>query len=251
MTQDEILAAANMLVEARKTGVRLDCLPEAIRPTTLAEGHAVQDAVTKILGDVVGVWKVNAPADGRVFRGNVGKSRVFESPARVSARSAGLCGVEAEIAFVFPDGLEGRLTEYTYDEVADVVQAMPAFDLVDTRFENFMDLTVFERIADGLNAGSFIHGSVVTDWRKTDFTKIETLLYVDDEVVVRTQGGHGAGDPLLPLVKFVNVLRADIGVPAGTTVLTGSFTGFEVAKPGQNVRAEFVGFGGVEVKFEA
>jgi 2-keto-4-pentenoate hydratase len=65
--------------------------------------------------------------------------------------------------------------------------------------------------------------------------------------IVRRNGGHATGDPLLPAVALVNDLPG--GAKAGQVVTTGTYTGIAFAKPGQTVVASFAGFGPVEVTF--
>ena len=89
------------------------------------------------------------------------------------------------------------------------------------------------------------------DWRSIDLSKLEAVLEIDGEEIVRKSGGHASGDPLLPAVDFANDRRRQGGLPAGVIVTTGTYTGLTRAKPGQRVTARFTGFGAAEVLFEA
>ena len=63
-------AAAELLVKARRGGTGcLARLPAACRPSTVADAHAVQDAVTKLLREPVGAFKAAAPANDEAWRG--------------------------------------------------------------------------------------------------------------------------------------------------------------------------------------
>ena len=72
-------------------------------------------------------------------------------------------------------------------------------------------------------------------------------LTVGGQEVVRRNGGHIAGDPLLPAVALANDLPT--GIKAGQFITTGTYTGMTFAKVGQTATAEFAGFGPVEVSF--
>jgi 2-keto-4-pentenoate hydratase len=248
LTPAEIDAAAHLLLAARRTGRRIDGLPEPVRPGSIAEAHAIQDKVLALLGAGTGAIKVSAPVSGGIFRGIVDGGRVFASPARLMADTVGLMGIEAEVAFLFPSGVPAREVAYGYDELAALALAMPAFDIVDTRLDEFMSRTVFERIADSLNAGAFIHGPAVADWRKLDFRTLEVTLKIDDKVLVRQAGAHPRTDPFVPTIAYVNEVRA-AGLAPGSMLTTGSFTGLQYARPRQRVRAEFPGLGVVDVSF--
>src|SRR5262245_33374252 len=100
MDQRAVAQAAELLVAARRTGKLLDALPASCKPQALEDAFAIQDATLAALGETVAGWKV-ALVNGRVVRGAIMASRMFESGARVPAASMPMRGIEAEIAFRF------------------------------------------------------------------------------------------------------------------------------------------------------
>ncbi|MBL8703407.1 MAG: 2-keto-4-pentenoate hydratase, partial [Rhodospirillales bacterium] len=134
MDKAAIEDAAARFVASRRSGVPIDRLPDRCRPDGPLAALAIQDATVRLLGERIAAWKVSAPIDGVLMRGAILASRVFDSPARIPARLAPMLGVEAEIAFRFPNGLPARATEYNYEEVAAAAIALPAIEVVDTRF---------------------------------------------------------------------------------------------------------------------
>ena len=94
-------------------------------------------------------------------------------------------------------------------------------------------------------------GTAKEEWRKFDLAKLDARLEIDEGVLVRRVGGHPAGDPLLPAVDLVNDLRHTTGVRAGQVMTTGTYTGLNFVKPGQNVKAIFEGFGSAQVHLTA
>jgi 2-keto-4-pentenoate hydratase len=244
MDRAAIAQAAELLLAARRTGRLLDRLPESCSPQTLDDAFAIQDATVAGLGETVAGWKASI-IDGRAVRGAIIGSRVFASPARVEAAQMPLLGIEAEIAFRFERDLPAGT--YSYAQVADIVSAFAAIEIVDSRFRTYPDLPIQDRNADFVSNGGFVRGAPVTDWRKLDLPNIAVTLTVGGAELVRRHGGHPAGDPLLPAVALVNELPT--GVKAGQFVTTGTFTGLTHAKPGQSVIATFAGFGEVAVTF--
>jgi hypothetical protein len=121
MTLDQITAAASLLVQARRTGTPIPELPESYRPATIADAHAIQDAVTRQLDRPVAAFKANAPPGDEQNRGVI--YDVYSSPARIPAFQVPLCGVEGEVAFRFTRDLPPRATSYTRDEVTAAVDA--------------------------------------------------------------------------------------------------------------------------------
>ena len=52
--------AANILLDARRTGEHITDLPTALQPADLAEAYAVQDILAQAYGPIGG-WKIGAP----------------------------------------------------------------------------------------------------------------------------------------------------------------------------------------------
>jgi len=242
--------AAALFVAARRTGALIDRLPDHCRPGSPLDAMAIQEATVRQLGERVAAWKVTT-IDGVLVRGAILASRFFASPARVPARLAPMLGVEAEIAFGFPGGLAARDAAYSYEEVAAAAVALPAIEIVDSRFRDYQGTPVLVRSADCISNGGFVAGTARPDWRSIDLSKLEAVLEIDGKEAVRKSGGHASGDPLLPAVDFANDRRREGGLPAGVIVTTGTYTGLTRAKPGQRVTARFTGFGAAEVLFEA
>jgi 2-keto-4-pentenoate hydratase len=175
---------------------------------------------------------------------------MYASGARVPASAMPLLGIEAEIAFRFERDMPARGRPYTYDDVADAVVALPAIEIVDSRFRDYPNAPFLDRVADCMSNGGFVHGTPEPRWRTADLAQVDVQLTFDGNTVVRHVGGHPTKDPLLPAVALVNDLRSDGGVTAGHIVTTGSYTGLNRARPGQTIVATFHGFGVVSVTFE-
>ncbi|HEX9277665.1 MAG TPA: fumarylacetoacetate hydrolase family protein [Casimicrobiaceae bacterium] len=249
MTPDAIAQAAGLLADARRNGRRLDALPESCRPATLADAHAIQEATALRLGEAIAGWKVGATPEGGVARGALLRSWIYASGARVPAATVPLLGVEAEIAFRLDCDLPARNREYDYAEVAAAVTALPAIEIVDSRYQGYPNAPLLDRIADFMSNGAFIGGVAQPRWREFGLETIDVELTIDGRTLVRRSGGHPTGDPVLPAVALVNDLRGGSGTRAGQIVTTGTYTGLQYAKPGQTVAVTFKDFGSVEVRF--
>lgn len=251
MDRAAIDEAAALFVAARRSGKPIDRLPDRCRPDGPLAALAIQDATVRLLGERVAAWKVSAPIEGVLMRGAILASRVFDSPAHIPAKLVPMLGVEAEIAFRFVKGLPARTAEYSYEEVAAAATALPAIEVVDTRFSDYPGTPLLDRSADCISNGGFVAGAARPDWRSFDLSKLEAVLEIGGQEIVRKSGGHASGDPLLPAVALANDLRRQGGLPAGIVVTTGTYTGLNRAQPGQHVAAHFTGFGAAELLFEA
>src|SRR5207248_1593808 len=137
--------------------------------------------------------------------------------------------------------------KHSYEDVAAAVSAFAAIEIVDSRFRSHTAVSAQERNADFVTNGGFVRGPSATAWRALDLTNIAVTLAIGGQEIVKRNGGHAAGDPLLPAVALANDLPG--GIRAGQFVITGTYTGMTFAKPGQVVVAAFAGFGAVEVEF--
>lgn len=250
MTHDAIDGAARVLSESRRSRRLLDALPDAFRPATLDDAHAIQEATAVQLAESIAGWKVSATPDGRVARGALLQSRLYPSGCRIAAAAMPLLGVEAEIAFRFDRDLPPRARQYDYDEVAGAVTALPAIEVVDSRFRGYPNAPLLDRIADCMSNGAFVYGEAHANWRDFNLETIDVELLIDGRSIVHHAGGHPTKDPLLPAVALVNDIRSGAGVRAGQIVTTGTYTGLNFAKPGQSVVVAFRDFGSVEVHFD-
>ena len=244
MDQRAVAQATELLVAARRTGKLLDALPPECRPQTLDDAFLIQDATLAALGETIAGWKV-ALVDNRVVRGAIFASRVFENGAQVKAATVPLMGIEAEIAFRFERDLPAG--KHSYEDVASAVSAFAAIEIVDSRYKSYPDVSAQERNADFVSNGGFVRGPSAANWRKLDLVNIAVTLTIGGQEVVKRNGGHIAGDPLLPAVALANDLPT--GIKAGQFITTGTYTGMTFAKVGQTATAAFAGFGPVEVSF--
>ena len=247
MDSKAIDQAAALLVAARR-GERMPRLPEALRPATVAEAHAIQDAVTASLGARIGAFKANAPAGAEPTRGVIYADAILASPARIAAARVPQCGVEGEVAFIFRRDLPPREKAWSRDEVAAAVEACVAIELVTSRYREPDDVSNLEKLADAISNGAFVHAAPRGDWRGLDLGNINVTLLVNGAPVLQQQGGHPTGDPLGIAVALANMMRAR-GVHAGEYVTCGSYTGLRYLQPGDTCAVRFEGLGGAEVTF--
>src|ERR1043166_9986145 len=98
MSQKQIEAAAAALVRARQ-GQPIARLPETVRPQSEADSYAIQDSVSRRLGENVGGYKVGLSPEGGIFCAPIYGSRVHASPARLPARGFHSIGVAGGTGF--------------------------------------------------------------------------------------------------------------------------------------------------------
>ena len=256
--------AAQLFVNARRTGKSIPELPEACRPANTADVNAIVDAVTdqltKQAGETIGGWKIGFVYSPRqkpmicpLFN-----SRLFRSPARVPLSLTPSLRIEPEISFRLRRDLPARAEPYRAAEVADAIVACPSLEIIDTRFDTgrrtirqMLDnpKSKLEAMADHNTTGAYVTAAGRDDWQDFDFAAMRMVMRTSKRVIVESIGGHAFVDPFLPCVVLANEMRHRGGMRAGELLVTGSFSGFFEVEPDEPVTADFVGFGTAEATF--
>jgi 2-keto-4-pentenoate hydratase len=262
MNRSSVANAARLLLEARRTGAGLKEFPKDCKPLTAADANQIVDEVTKHIDDQIAGWKITflyKPQE-KPFRAPVFASNVLKSPARVPVALAPSRFIEPEVVFRLTRDLPPRSGIYHADEVADAMDACPAFEIIATRFDTsertLRDMlnqraTMVEAYADHITNGAFVLGPPLKNWQEIDFARMHVTMKAGDKTIVDTVGGHAFINPFLPVVNLANELRDKSGLKAGQFVATGSFSGYFPVDLGALVVAEFDHFGRIEATFVA
>lgn len=249
MDQAAVDEVANLFVQARNTGTRIDALPQHLKPVNFDDSRAVMDAVDRIVGDRIVGTKIAAKPGAEVVYTTLHAGRAFNSPARIPRALVPSQYMECEISFRLIRDLPPRTEAYKEQEVYEAVEACCAFEAVDSRFRDLkatMDRTPYEFYADHIAAGAMVFGEFRKDWQKFDFTKTKVTMTQGSRTIVEKIGGHPTGNPAIPAVVLVNLRRNTTGLKAGWIVVTGSFTGYHPVALNEPVRGVFEGFGTME-----
>jgi 2-keto-4-pentenoate hydratase len=246
--------AAGLLWRHRCAGTVLHELPPGLRPTTHAEGHAIQAELPGVAGQRVAGWKIAAtslagqahinvggPLAGRILSGGVVDAGVV-----VSLTGNRMRVVEPEFGFRLGRNLAPRAEPYTADEVMAAVASLhPAFEVPDSRYAEFARAGAPQLIADAACCGPFVFGAAApASWRELDLPAHRVRGTVSGTSGLRfTRDGEGRaalGDPRIALAWLVNELSAlGITLEAGQFVSTGTCMVPLEVQPGDTVHADF------------
>lgn len=218
----------------------------------MVEAMAIDERVRALLNDIAVGWKIAAKPGSEHCWVPLSKDRVFSGPAKVPAHLSRLGLVEAEISFRVLRDIPSRLDEYSYDEVAQAIVAMPSIEILSSSYtdltaENFREMPQVELFADNMANGAFVLGDPVSEWRSLDLGCLRVTLTQGQSTLASRVGGHPNVNPAMPVLYLVNALRAKQGLRAGDIIATGSLTGALPFRFGEAVRATVAGLGAVEV----
>lgn len=261
MTPEAIQEAARLLADARRSGKLLKALPERCRPKSMAEGYSIQAAFRALWTEPVAGWKIGATAEKIMQRyhldepmmGPVYGPDVFASPARPAPGRFHHFIIETEFAYRFKSALPARGGAYSRTEILDAVACViPAFELIDPRYEQIPLDSAAEAVADCTVNGGLVLAPEIGDWRKLDLVNHRVRLVIDGEVKAEGTGADALGDPAKVLEWAINRLSRDgIGLAAGQLISTGTMTGVVHLEAGQVAVGDFGSLGKVEVCFTA
>jgi 2-keto-4-pentenoate hydratase len=253
-------AAARTLWHAWSEAGVIEGLSEACRPTTRAEGYAVQSAWLALAGRPVAGWKIAATSlagqahigvDGPLA-GPILADRVHPSGSAVSLAGNRMRLAEVEFAFRIARSLPPRAAPYQAAEVIDAVDALlPSIELPDSRFVEVARAGAPQLIADCACAWRFVPGIPADDsWRSLDLSTQTATADVGGRYGREGVGSNVLGDPRTALTWLVNELSAHgRTLEAGQFVTTGTCLAPLPVQEGDHLRVDFGKLGKVDVRF--
>ncbi len=249
--EKELMSAAGMLLEARRTNTPIDDLPAAVRPVTLEEAYFIQDRLAQAYGEIGG-WKVGAPnADATPMFAPMPLAWIAANHAVLGGRHR-YRGLEAEIAFLMGKDLPPCEKAYSLGEVvAAIASCHPAIEVIESGLTDPTKAEKLSMIGDLQMHGAFVYGVAVANWQSIDFSKERVMLAVDGVVRMERTGSNTSGDlmRLLPWLANEGAARTG-GLKAGQWVTTGSWTGLSLGSTGSSVNVRFSTAGEVHLRFE-
>jgi 2-keto-4-pentenoate hydratase len=247
----QLMSAADMLLDARRTNTPIVDLPADVRPTTLEEAYFVQDRMAWAY-EAIGGYKVGAPTpDATPIFAPLPLAWMSCSGCELRGMTHRFRGLEAEIAFRLGEDLPPRETPYTREEVLGAIASChPVIEVIESGLVDPLKAARLSMIADLQMHGGFVYGDAVPNWQSIDFSKESVCLSVDGVVRVEQTGSNTSGDllRLLPWLANEGVERTE-GLKKGDWITTGSWTGLTQGMAGSSVDVTFSTAGRVRLRF--
>jgi 2-keto-4-pentenoate hydratase len=260
ITTTPLREAADRLIAAAAAPRQCDPVRDILGDNDIASAYAVQRLLTedslargrRIVGHKIGL---TSPAVQRQLGVDQPDSGVLFADMQVATGATVASGkllqpkVEAEIAFVLAEDLDGVLSESRIRAAAGV--AVPAIEIVDSRVLDW-SISIVDTIADNGSSALFVLGSEMVAAADLDFASRKMQLTQDGEVVSTGRGSDCLGSPLNAL-RWLARTAQDNGSPlrAGHIVLSGALGPMMPVQPGSTYVAEIDGIGSVGVSFAA
>lgn len=249
LRESQLRQAADLLLDARRTGNTIADLPPELQITSVEEASFVQDLVAAAFGPVGG-YKIGAPSlEATPTFAPMPAAWIYPTGVELPGR---LRILEAEIAFLIGEDLPPRSTPYTRDEVLSAMASChPAIEVLETGFTDNSAVSKLTGAADLQFNGAFVHGPAIADWQSIDWHKEHVTLVVDGVVRVDRIGSNTSGDLLrLPVFLANEGAERTGGLRRGQWITTGSWTGNTLALAGSVASAQFANAGKAQLRFE-
>lgn len=228
-------------------------------PAALTHTHAPSDytaamqtqaAVALALGASVGGWKVAVRPDGVAVAAPLFRS-LITGQTDFPIHPVGLMGIEVEIGLRLKRDLPARpMTAYRRDDILAATQALfIGIEIVSTRLPDHANAPFPLVLADNLANGGYVMGAEITDWSGLDLSGLMTSVVIDGRMVYEKPGGHGSGDPLVPVVAYASAQIDCLGgLRRGQIITTGTLCGLLPVGPHSQVEATIEGIGKAHLK---
>lgn len=257
-TIDAVAEAAARLQSAERTGRPVAPVRDVLGSTDIDLAYAVQQELVHrrlaqgavVVGRKIGLTApavqqqlgVGQPDFGVLFA-DMDVSGAAEVPSHRLLQPK----VEAEIAFVLAEGLDGDLTDERIR--ASVGHAFAALEIVDSRVAGW-DIAITDTVADNASSGLFVLADRELTLDEFEPREVAMRLYRDDEPVSEGTGAACLGDPLAALSWLARTAQ-QFGEPlrAGQIVLSGALGPMVPAVPGSRFRAAIGPLGEVTTTF--
>ncbi len=266
MTPDEHAQAASDLLIAEQTGKQIGLLSLQYPGITMDDAYEIQNAIYRakleqgrnVIGWKIGLTSkamrsalnIDIPDSGILF-----DDMLFQSGDSIPAGRFIQPRIEAEIAFVMKKSLAG--TDVTQADVIDATDyVVPSIEILDTRIlrvdpDSGKARVIFDTISDNAANAGVVLGKEQHPIDAHDLRWVGALVYCNDEL---EETGLGAGVLDNPIESVVWLARrmAQYGqsIEPGQIILSGSFIRPVECPSGSQIKADFGGFGSVEIGFD-
>jgi 2-keto-4-pentenoate hydratase len=246
-------AMAQWMWQARQRRLPYRNLPDELRPASIAEAYAAQEAyyrlaeqtygevggakiatTTKVMQQLMGI---NHPCGGAIF-----SRTIHRSPAKLRAADFVNLRIESEIALKLGADLPASGAPWTRERVAPAVAAaLPAFELIEDRNADYATTDASSLIVENCWNGGIVIG---TPHR----VPLDKLVGITGRLTLagKLAGDGAAEDPCATLAWLANhVAERGRDLKADMIVITGSLIPTVSIAPGQRAVFAVDGLGEV------
>lgn len=218
-------------------------------PASYNEAMQVQAEVAGLLGASVAGWKVAIRPEGHAVAAPLLTPLVTQASA-FAVSPQGLMGIEVEIGLRLAGDLPPRPDRpYMREDIlAACSSVLVGIEVVSTRLPDQPNAPFALVLADNVSNGGYAIGDETTAFAALDLGNLALSVSIDGREVHAGIGGHGNGDPLVPVLAYVNSPNDRLGgFRQGQIVTTGTLCGLVPVRPDARIEASIARIGRVSL----
>ncbi len=243
---------SKLLAEAYRTRTPFAYSPD-MGPETLAQAYDIQLAVAQSMNATAVGWKSGVQDGGKTLFGAPILSPNLRADGGSWSIPAGQSiKIEVEIALRLGKDLPPRSGKpYTREDILDTTEEVFAgIEIVGSRYSNLNEVQFLPRVADNFNQAGYVIGGGTKSFRSLDLSKLRSQLWIDGALAHDKVGGHGHGDPLIPVVAWASGQADRLGgLRAGQFITTGTLNKPPSYGKAGRAEIEIEGLGRASVEF--
>lgn len=247
--ENRVASAAKALLDARRSGFRLEGFADDCVPQDLNAAYALQRKLVEASGEGIGGWKVAAGTGPEPLCSPILSTAYRSSDDILNVTGSMATLVEAEVAVRFGSDLPPREKPYSEDEVWSAIATFhPSLEILGTRFNPKLDVPRLLVVGDLQNNSAVVIGAPAEKSRDIGLARLGITLTIGDQKST-IETGPSLSDALSALTWLANSRAQQFGgFKAGQVVITGSRINATIGVPGESVGADFGALGTVSLR---
>ena len=240
----KIEKVSDFIFKAHESGSTFYNLEKDMKPKDFEEAYQIQKQLQqKLPRGPLGGYKIalsskiqqdyhniSHPVYGGLF-----KNEIFTSPKTIVLENYHRMSVEFELAFELSDRIIDTSIQRSPENIIhDILNVMPAIELVDDRGANYEGLDPLSLACDNAWSGGLVLGDPIKNWQEKDFLDIQSTCEWNQEPKLTT--GVLDAKPFENLCWLINELQSRSNeLKPGMIIITGSVFKVRQAKVGDKI----------------
>ena len=263
MNKNELSKAAKLLFDLRLNKSGLSNLPSEFLPDSIEEAYLIQEELkilnislnnNKIIGKKVGCTNKAAQIQINVhepFYGNLFSTYSSESNCIIQSKNFFGPFIEPEFSFKISKTLDISDAPYSINQIYNVIESvLPSIELVDSRFNDWKKVGIYNLIADNAVNAFWIYGKEINKINDINFSNHEVTLSINDKIIEKGNSSNVLDNPINSITWLVNTLaKQGRALTKNSYISTGTCTSAISIKKGDKICANFGTLGKVNFLF--
>lgn len=247
---------AEMLQNAEENHQAVTCITEKLPEFDISDGYFVQNELVhlkKKKGNEAIAFKMGLTSPAKMTQMNIKEpiyGYIFDymdvsNKGEIVMEKYIHPKVEAEIAFILEDELEGP--DITGEQVLEKTKwVLPALEIIDSRYENF-NFKLPDVIADNTSASGVVFGTKLYRPDECEIDSVEVTLCINGEIKAHGLSTAVLGNPANSVAMLAKMLykNGKRKIPTGSIILTGGITEAVLLNKGDHVITNYDRMGNI------